>query len=121
VTQLFLTERALTDLDALERYSNDAWGKRVANRYVSDLSDALARLGDLPGLLQERPEFSSRLRFYCVREHILVCDQMCGYVFVLAIWHGAMDLMSRLKILEPMLVHEAEFLAQRIDDASRGR
>ena len=115
MTSVHLTERALAALDEIERTTIRRWGAAVASEYLTDLGAALGRLQDNPGLLRERPEFPGRLRFYTVREHLLVCDVLADRVFVLAVWHGAMDLVSRLERLEPQLALEAELLAQQIE------
>ena len=112
-TAIHLTDRALRDLDEIDRFSVERFGKRAAARYFDDINGALARLSESPTLLQERRERSLRLRFYPVREHILVCDVLRGDIFVLAVWHGAMDLVRRLEELEPRLIEEAELLARK--------
>lgn len=114
-TAVRLTDRALRDLDEIDRFSIEHFGERVAARYLDDINGALARLSASPTLLQERSERSLRLRFYPVREHVLVCDVLRGDVFVLAVWHGAMDLVRRLEDLEPRLVEEAELLARKCE------
>jgi toxin ParE1/3/4 len=117
MTRVHLTERALADIGEIERYSIEQWGPRVADRYLDDLNEALNRLAESPGLLCARPEYSGRLRFYAVREHVLVCDAIGSRVFVLTVWHGAMDFVGRLDAIEPQLVLEAELLARRIESA----
>jgi len=64
--------------------------------------------------LRERPDTSLRLRFYRVREHVLICDVIGERIFVLAVRHAVMDLPSRLTELEPHLIHEAEIMARQI-------
>jgi len=49
---------------------------------------------------------------------VLVGDVIGGATFVLAIWHGSMDLIDRLPRLEPQLTHEAELLARQIESRS---
>jgi toxin ParE1/3/4 len=115
VTSLHLTDRALSDIDDIESFSVERWGARVAAQYQNDLGAALARLGECPDLLREHPEYPGRLRFYHVREHVLVCDVLHERIFILTVWHGAMDFLGRLHRLEPQLVHEAELLARQID------
>ena len=112
--QAWLTRRALRDIDEIDRHSTDRWGSRVAGEYLSDLQGAVERLAQVPSLLQEREECSPHLRFYRVREHVLVCDVIDEDVFVLAVRHGAMDLPRRLAELEPQLVQEAELLHERL-------
>ena len=115
MAEVHLTRRALFDIEAIDLYSIEKWGERVAAQYLADLYDGAARLGESPSLLQERPETSLRLRFYRVREHVLVCDVIGDVTFVLALRAAVMDLPSRVAELEPQLVHEAELLAGQIE------
>ena len=114
MARLYLTRRALLDVDEVDRYSVERWGDKVAGRYLNDIQAGLQRLSDSPSLLREQPEYSLRLRFYRVREHLLVCDVVGETVFVLALRHGSMDLPRRIAELEPQLVDEAELLHARI-------
>lgn len=116
MASVHLTERALRDLDEIDSYSISTWGERIATRYLDDINAALQRLGESPALLQERSERSLRVRFYPVREHVLVCDVFGDDVYILAVWHGAMDLAGRLEELEPRLVEEAALLARKFRD-----
>jgi len=114
VSRLHLTDRALSDIAEIERYSIMHGGQRVADRYLADLGDALGRLGDDPSLFRRRRDATGRLRFYRVREHVIVGDVIDGVVFVLTLWHCRMDFMDRLPQLEPELRREATFLARQI-------
>ena len=107
--------RALFDIEAIDLYSIDRWGERVAEQYLADLYAGAARLAESPSLLPERPETSLRLRFYRVREHLLVCDVIGDDIFVLALCAAVMDLPNRVAELEPQLIHEAELLARKIE------
>ena len=116
--EVHLSRRALFDIEDIEDidlYSIEKWGECVAAKYRADLYAGAARLGESPNLLQERPDTSLRLRFYRVREHVLICDVIGDRVFVLAMRHAVMDLPRRLAELEPQLIHEAELLARRIE------
>ena len=115
MAEVHLTRRALFDIEAIDRYSIEQWGERVAAQYLKDLFDGAARLGESPSLLQERPGTSIRLRFYRVREHELVCDVIGGGIFVLALRAAVMDLPNRIAELEPQLVQEAVLLADQIE------
>lgn len=117
MTRVHLTDRALLDIDEIERYSVRTWGVQVASRYLSDLGSALSRLSEFPAVLQERHETSLRLQFYPVREHVLICDVIGERTFVLAVRHAGMDLPHRIAELEPQLVQEAEVMARRIERA----
>lgn len=114
MVRAYLSRRALFHIDEIDRYSTERWGEEVAEQYLADMFAAIRRLEESPALLGERPKFSLRLRFYRFREHTLVCDMVGSRIYVLAVWHGSMDLAYRLERLEPQLVHEAELLARRI-------
>ena len=115
MADVHFARRALRDIQAIDQWSVENWGERVAAKYLADLYAGAARLGESPVLLQARPETSLRLRFYNVREHVLICDMLGDRVFVLAVRHAVMDLPQRVAELEPHLVHEAELLAAQIE------
>ncbi len=115
MTKLFLTDRALRDIDAIEHYSIERWGTQVADQYLADLDAALGRLAEDISLFRKRYDYTGRLRFYNVREHVLVGDVIGGVGFVLTVWHGSMDFIDRLPSIEPGLLHEAEIMARQID------
>jgi len=119
MVRAYLSRRALLHIDAIDQYSIEHWGDLVARDYLADLFAAIRRLEESPELLHGDPDRSQRLRFYRVRKHTLVCDVLGGDIYVLAVWHGSMDLPARLEKLEPQLVHEAELLARRIEDRRR--
>ena len=112
--EVHLSRRALFDIEDIDLYSIEKWGERVAAEYLSDLHAGATRLGESPELLQERPDTSLRLRFYRVREHVLICDVIADRIFVLAVRHAVMDLPRRIAELEPQLIHEAELMARQI-------
>ena len=115
LASVHLTRRAILDIDEIDRYSIERWGGDVSQRYLNDLDSALRHLAEFPSLLQERPDDSLRLRFYPVRQHVLICDVIAGQIYVLAVRHASsMDLPRRLAELEPGLVHEAQLLHDRI-------
>ena len=118
MTRLLLTARALRDIDAIEHYSVERWGPQVADQYLADLDAALGRLTEDISLFKERYDYTGRLRFYNVREHVLVGDVVGGVGFVLTVWHGSMDFIDRLPNIEPDLLHEAEIMARQIDAAN---
>ena len=115
MSKLLLTDRALTDIDAIDRYSVERWGRQVADQYLADLDAALGRLADDLSLFKPRHDYTGRLRFYSVREHVLVGDVIGDTGFVLTVWHGSMDFIDRLPKLEPDLLQEAEIMASQIE------
>ena len=120
MASVLLTRRALLDIEAIDLFSIQRWGEPVAEKYLTDLHAGARRLSENPRLLKERPDTSVRLRFYRVREHVLVCDTVGDTILVLAIRHSAMDLHRRIAELEPQLVLEAELLARQIEKERTG-
>jgi plasmid stabilization system protein ParE len=113
--EVHLSRGALFDIEDIDLYSIEKWGERVAAKYLADLHAGAERLGESPDLLRERPETSLRLRFYHVREHVLICDVIADRIFVLAVRHVVMDMPRRIAELEPQLILEAELMARQID------
>ncbi len=115
MSKLLLTDRALTDIDAIDRYSVERWDRRVADQYLADLDAALGRVAEDLSLFKGRHDYTGRLRFCSVREHVLVGDVIGDLGFVLTVWHGSMGLIDRLPKLEPDLLQEAEIMASQIE------
>lgn len=109
-----LTRRAFRDLDGIERYSIERWGKAVAEGYLGDIQQGLNRLRENPRLLRTKDGISPHFSLYRVREHFLVCTLSADRIYVLTIKHGSMDLPSRLAELEPQLLQEAELLRRAL-------
>jgi len=110
-----LTRRALRDLEAIERFSVERWGKTVAMDYLESVEQALDRLREDPGLLRTKEAISPHFSLYRVREHFLVCTMSVGRIYVLTIKHGSMDLPRRLAEHEPQLLQEAELLRRAME------
>lgn len=111
---VLLTHRAIDDLRAIERFSVNQWGQKVADKYLKSLNTALDRLRENPEILRLEPTFSTNLYFYRVNKHILVCDYHVPRVIVLAVVHTSMDLSARLCELEPQLLAESEILQAKL-------
>jgi toxin ParE1/3/4 len=119
--KLKLTDRAHYDLQEIQRYSIQAWGKKVADRYLENIQTALSLLQEKPELLRQKPQVSNHFKFYPVREHFLVCVQLKEFLLVLTIKHGQMDLPTRITELETTLVEEADLLHQRLLSTKKKR
>ena len=107
---LGLSRRALLDLQEIEAYSREQWGRKVAGEYLGAIEAALVRLRENPRLLRVKPQVSKGLCFYRVNRHWLVCALFEDSLFVLTVKHGSMDLIPRLAELEPHLIEEAAML-----------
>lgn len=109
-----LTELAISDLRAIERYSNREWGRKTADKYLDEIAAALDHFIENPDILSREPDFVPGLYFYRVRKHVLVCDYLDRTIIVLTILHISMDLPARLAELEPRLIVEAEYLRNKL-------
>lgn len=113
-TRVELTQRALQDLRAIERFSIKEWGRKTADKYLDDIAAALDRLREQPELLRLEPDFAPGLYFYRVRKHVLVCDTHEVLVIVLTVLHTSMELPARLSELEPRLAIESQLLRAKL-------
>jgi toxin ParE1/3/4 len=118
---LKLTDRAHYDLQDIEEYSIQRWGKKTASRYLEDIQTALSLLQEKPDLLRQKSQVSPHFKFYRVREHFLICVELKDFLLVLTIKHGQMDLPSLIAELEPTLGKEADLLHQRLLAAEKKR
>ncbi len=112
---LHMTQRSLRDLIAIEAYSVEQFGRRVANQYLDKLESGINRLKENPDLLREEPPFHASLKFYRIEKHVLVCETAVrGKIIVLTLLHGSMDIPARLAELEPALVTEVAMLLKKL-------
>jgi plasmid stabilization system protein ParE len=104
----------MSDLDDIISYSTLTFGKKVANRYLTDIEGALLLLQEHPGILQQKQDISPWFSFYPVREHHLVCTEFEDIIVVLTITHCHADLPDKLLKLEPTLLQEAKIFWNKL-------
>lgn len=112
--KLFLTERALRDIQDIYDYSVGKWGKKTAEKYLKGLESRLSLIKNNEGLLKINRKISSRFIAFPVQKHVMICDIINDSICVLTIKHVSMDLLKRLKELEPTLDEEAKVLFRNI-------
>jgi plasmid stabilization system protein ParE len=112
--RLLLTDRSLADIATIEQYSMEQWGKRVAAKCLAQIEDALSLIQSNPSLLSQEEGFHSFLKFYRVNKHVLTFDIQANKIILLTVFHGSMNIPSRLAELEPTLAIEVELLHQRL-------
>lgn len=113
--KLLLTERALDDLQNVYEYSIEQWGEKVALHYIQGIEECFLLLQNNVGLLKVNKKISSRFIAYPVQKHILICDIINDTVCILTVRHSSMNLMERIKKLQPTLDEEAKALFRRIE------
>ncbi len=114
-----LTERSLRDIAAIETYSIQQFGKRVANQYFEKFESAINRIAKNPDILRNEPGFHASLKFYRVEKHVFVCETgISGKIIILTVLHASMDIPTRLAELEENLSLELEILLQQLRRAN---
>ena len=113
-TKLLLTHCALDDIQGIFDYSEERWGKRVAEKYLDAIESGLDRVKAQPELLRPEPDFHKSLAFYRINQHLLVCDVRPESIIVLTVVHASMDIPARLAELAPTLAAEVELLRRTL-------
>ncbi|MBM82660.1 MAG: hypothetical protein CMJ78_19020 [Planctomycetaceae bacterium] len=119
--KLFLTERARKDIATIRKYSIENWGKKTAERYIDDFQSAFDRIKTHPNLLQSVSNLHESLRFYRVNQHVLVCSVRPQATIVVSVFHGRMDVASKLSELSPTLEDEVDLLISKLHQKTRRR
>ncbi|MEA1785169.1 type II toxin-antitoxin system RelE/ParE family toxin [Arenibacter sp. GZD96] len=111
--KLLLTSRTLDDLQEIYEYSAAEWGEQTALKYMPCIEDCFKLLQENEGLLKPNKNISSRFVVYPVQKHYLVCDIIKDAICILTVRHTSMNLLERLKKLEPTLDEEAKALYKK--------
>ncbi len=114
--KVFLTDRAVSDLLMIEKYSNEKWDKGVAAKYIAKFEKAFKLLELNPGLLLPNSTLSDDLLFFRVEKHLMACIKISSAIAVLTIAHANRDLPTVLHELAPSLKNEVLVLLGRIRD-----
>ena len=115
MSTVHLTDRAMDDLQGIYDYSIREWGQTTALKYMRAFDSALSIIGQNSGLIRINRKISSKFSVYNVRNHYLICDVIEAEVYVLTVKHVSMDLLERLKDLEPQLDKEVSILKSRLN------
>ena len=119
--RVYLTEKAIRDIDEIQADSIECFGKRAANKYITELESAITRLSVYPDLLTVIPEFHSALHFYAAGRHIFVCERGTKELIILTLLRASMDIPGRLAELQPTLRAETEMLQRKLAQARKRR
>ena len=120
-SDLLLTDRSLSDIAEIERFSIEQWGKKTAARYIADIEAALLLLQENPALLRAEDDLHPELRSYRVNKHLLVCDVQQSTIFLLTVIHASRDIPDRLAEMQPSLTQEVELLHQNLSMSKKKR
>lgn len=112
--KLLLTDRALDDIQNIYDYSCAEWDEQTALKYLRGFEECFSLLRENEGLLKINKQISSKFMAYPVQKHFVICDIINDNIYVLTIKHTSMDLLERLKKLEPTLDGEAKALYKKV-------
>ncbi len=114
MNRLHLTSKTLDNLQEIYDYSVDKWDEKAAQKYIQYFEETFSLLKENKGLLKINKAISSRFKVYFVKKHCLICDIIADTIFVLTIKHTSLNILERLKELEPNLEEEVKILHKRI-------
>ena len=86
-----VTQRALTDLRDIARYTREAWGQKQARLYLEELELGIQKLALSPGLGRVRTDVASSARSFPIARHVAFYVESEGGITVLRVLHPSMD------------------------------
>ena len=90
--RLRLSRLALHDLEDIHGYTWDKWGEEQADRYASQIADALESIANAPERWRRRNVIHPECRDCLSGKHAILYRIKDGQVEVSRILHAAMDL-----------------------------
>lgn len=86
-----VTQRALTDLRNIARYTSETWGQKQARLYLEELELGIQKLALSPGLGRVRAEVALSVRSFPIARHVAFYVESEGEITVLRVLHPNMD------------------------------
>jgi len=91
-----LSESARSDVLSIRDYTEYHWGKKQANKYLSELEQRLEWLADSPELGKKRDEIKDGYLSFPQGRHIIFYRTAASGIEVLGIVHQSEDIDSHL-------------------------
>ena len=111
--KVYLTDRAITDLQEIESYTTDKWSAAQAAKYLEAFERFFGLIESEPGILVPVPGIDTLLT-HSVGSHVVVCTKWNGDILVLTVVHASRDLLVVLERLLPTLGFEVETMRKRL-------
>jgi len=89
--KVFLTDRAISDLQDIEAYTIEKWGDAQAAKYLDAFDRFFGLVEAEPGILLPVPVVD-QLVTHSIESHVVVCTKWHDDVLVLTIVHASRDL-----------------------------
>jgi toxin ParE1/3/4 len=86
------------DLTEIYRYGFINFGERQADLYAEQLKEKCQALSEFPLLHRERKEFNPPVRIGYHGKHLIIYTIEDGYVLIVRILHGSMDVQNHFGI-----------------------
>ena len=83
----FLTVEADSDLDDIFEYSVRQWGENQADRYITQLQEAVLKLCENPKIAKCRTDLSKNTYSFPVQQHVVYFDLVDNSLIIWAIHH----------------------------------
>ena len=111
--KIYLTDRAIADLQEIESYTITKWGTKQAAKYLDAFDHFFQLIESEPGILSPVPMIDSLLT-HIVESHIVVCTRWRNDVLVLTIVHSSREVIIHLHNLRPTLRIEVDALKRQL-------
>lgn len=94
--QVLLRPKARSDLDAIWAYTVSEWSQPQAVSYLTGLDGVFRLIAEFPELARERAEFTSAVRIYPYRRHLVIYTAQPDTLDVLRILGARSDWVALL-------------------------
>lgn len=78
-------------------YSYERWGERVATKYLMDIETVIQQAAMDCGGVKRNPQFSKTYTYSPVRQHNVFFDVRGDILYVVTVFHAAMDIKARME------------------------
>ena len=105
-----LTRRAVLDLRDVYDRSRREWGEATANRYMTDLYDAMKKAAARPDAGLLRKHRAVPFLMVPAQQHFIVYDRIPQGIAILTLLHQVRDIEGLITGLSPFFLQEVEKL-----------
>ncbi len=91
-----VSNRAIEDLRAIGRYTQERWGEEQRRKYLDGLDDAFQSLSEFPRMAPEREDFDPPIRIHHHEKHLIIYSVEEDRVLIVRILHQSMDVPAQL-------------------------
>ncbi len=102
----YLTKRAKRDLDAIEKYLIEKWGKKRAKQYMADLYRAFGRIASDPRIGHLRRHRSEPFLMAPAEQHFAIYNTVTKGIIIATVLHSRQNIDSIIHQIGPALTAE---------------